>query len=45
MVIEDLEDVLAPRKLFGVWRIVSLLGGTENLEITRPRQLKTLITP
>jgi len=26
----------------GVWRIVLLLGGAENLGITRPRQLKTL---
>ena len=32
-------------KTFGVWRIVSLLGGAENLRITRPHQLKTSITP
>jgi len=29
-VIEDLEHVLAPLKL-GVWRIVSPLGGAQNL--------------
>jgi len=28
-------------KTFGIWRIVSPLGGAENLGITRPRQLKT----
>ena len=44
-VIENLELVLAPRKLLAVWRIVSPLGGAENLGITRPRQLKTPITP
>ena len=32
-------------KAFGVWRTVSPLGGAENLGITRPRQLKTPITP
>jgi len=32
-------------KTFGVWGIVSPLGGAENLGITRPRQLKTPITP
>ena len=32
-------------KTYGVWRIVSPLGGAENFGITRPRQLKTLITP
>jgi len=45
MVIENLEHVLACRKLLGVWRIVSPLGGAENLGVTRPPQLKTLITP
>jgi len=43
-VIEDLEQVLAPLKRLGVWRIVSPLGGTENLGVTRPRQIKTPIT-
>ena len=33
------------QKLLGVWRTVSLLGGTENLGETRPPQLKTPITP
>ena len=28
-------------KTFGVWRIVSPLGGAENLRATRPPQLKT----
>jgi len=32
-------------KTFGVWCIVSPLGGAENLGVTRPRQLKTPITP
>jgi len=32
-------------KTFGVWRIVSLLGGAENLWVTRPCLLKTPITP
>ena len=32
-------------KTFGVWRIVSPLGGTENLGVTRPSQIKTPITP
>ena len=45
IVIEDLEHVLAPLKLFGVSRIVSPLGGTEKLGETRPPQLKTPITP
>jgi len=45
MVIEDLEHVLAPPKLLGVWRTVLPLGSAENLWITRPRQLKTPITP
>jgi len=39
-VIEDLEHVLAPRKLLRVWRIVSPLGGAENLGETRPLNLK-----
>ena len=43
MVIEDLERVLAPGKLLGVWRKVSLLGGAENLGETRPPQIKTPI--
>jgi len=42
-VIEDLEHVLAPLKL-GVWRIVSPLGGAQNLGGTRPPQLKTPLT-
>jgi len=42
-VIEDLEHVLAPLKL-GVWRSFAARGA-ENLTITRPRQLKTPITP
>jgi len=29
----------------GVWRIVSPLDGTENLMVTRPRQIKTPVTP
>jgi len=33
-VIEDLEHVLAPLKLLGVWCTVSLLGGTENKSIS-----------
>ena len=45
MVIEDLEHVLSPLKRLEVWRIVSPLGGTENLGVTRPRQIKTPITP
>jgi len=45
MVIEDFWHVLAPLKLLGVWRIVSLIGGVENLGVTRPPQLKTPITP
>jgi len=44
-VIDDLEQVLAPHKRSGVWRIVSPLEGAENLVITRPHQLKTPITP
>jgi len=32
-------------KTFGVWRIVSPLGGAENFGVTRPPQLKTPITP
>jgi len=32
-------------KTFGVWRMVSPLGGTEYLGMTRPCQLKTPITP
>jgi len=45
-VIEDLEHVLAPLKLLGAWRIVSPpLGGIEKLRVTRPRQVKTPITP
>jgi len=32
-------------KTFGVWCIVSPLGGAENFGITRPSQLKTPITP
>ena len=39
MVIEDLEHVLSPLKRLVVWRIVSPLGGTENLGETRPPQL------
>jgi len=45
MVLEDVEHVLAPRKRFGVWCIVSPLGGAENLGASRPHQLKTPITP
>ena len=45
LVIEDLEHVLAPQKRLRVWRIVSPLGGTENLEVTRPHQIKNPITP
>jgi len=45
MVIEDPEHVLAPPKLLGIWRIVSPLGGAENLGVTRHPQLKTPITP
>ena len=45
MVIEDLEHVLSPLKRFMVWRIVSPLGGAENLGETRPPQIKTPITP
>ena len=41
MMIEDLEHVLSPLKRFVVWRIVSPLGGTENLGETRHPQLKT----
>ena len=37
---EDLEHVLAPRKLLGVRRIVLPLGGAENLGETRPLNLK-----
>jgi len=44
MVIEDLEHVLASRKLLGVWCVVSPLGSAENLGTNRPRQLKTPIT-
>ena len=44
MVIEDLEHVLAPLKLLGVWCILSPLGGTEKLGETRPPELKTPIT-
>ena len=44
-VIEDLEHVLPPLKRLGVWRIVSPLWGTENVGVTRPRQIKTPITP
>jgi len=44
-VIENLEHVLLPPNCFGVWRIVSPLGGTENLGVTRHRQIKTSITP
>jgi len=40
---EDLEHVLAPLKLLG--SDASPLGGAENLGTTRPRQLKTPITP
>jgi len=32
-------------KTFGVWRIVTPLGGTNNLGETRPPELKTPITP
>jgi len=32
-------------KTFGIWCIVSSLGGAENFGVTRPRQLKTRITP
>jgi len=39
MVIEDLEHVHAPLKRLGVWRIVSPLGGIENLGVTKPRQI------
>ena len=45
MVIEDLEHVLARLKLLGVRRIVSQLGGPENLGETRRSQLKIHITP
>ena len=45
MVIEDLEHVVSPLKRLGVRRIVSPLGGTENLGVTRPCQIKTPITP
>jgi len=41
MVIEDLEHVLAPRKIFGVRGIVSLLRDAENLVETQHHQLKT----
>jgi len=44
MVIEDIEHVLAPPKLF-VRRIVSPLRGAENLSETGHHQLKTPITP
>jgi len=47
-VIEDLEHVLAPQKLLGVWCTVSVLRGAENLGVNRPPQLKTphnFITP
>jgi len=40
MVIEDLEHVLVARKLLGVWRIVSPLGGAESSGVTRPVNLK-----
>jgi len=43
--IEDLEHVIGPRKLLGVWRIVSPLWGAENVGVTRPPELKTPITP
>ena len=44
-VIDDLEHVLSPPKRLVVWRIVSTLGGAENLGITRRRQLKTPYNP
>ena len=40
MVIEDLEQVLAPPKLLEVWRVVSPLGGADNLGVTIPLNLK-----
>jgi len=40
MVVEDLEHVLAPLKLLGVWCIVSPLRGTENMGETIPLNLK-----
>jgi len=44
-VIEDLEHVLAPLKLLGGLTHSFAARGAENLGITRPRQLKTSITP
>jgi len=41
-VIEDLEHILAPRKRFRVRRIVSPLGGAQNLGGTRLPQLNPL---
>jgi len=45
MVIEDLEHVLASPKRLMVWRIVSPLGKLKIWGVTRPRQIKTPITP
>jgi len=39
MVIEDLEHVLASSKRFRVWLIVSPLGGTKHLGVTRLHQI------
>jgi len=45
MVIEDLEQVLAPPKLVGVLCIVLLLGGAENFWGNPTSQLKSPIIP
>jgi len=45
IVMEDLEHVLAPHKLLGVWCRVSPLEALQIWGVTRPRQLKTPITP
>jgi len=44
-VIEDLEHVLSPLKRFVVWRILSPLGGAENLGHLDTLNLKPPITP
>jgi len=44
-VIEDPEHVLLPLKLLGDLRHSFATMGAENLEVTRPCQLKTPITP
>jgi len=45
MVIEDFERVLASLKLLGDLMHSFAARGAENLGVTRPRQLKTPITP